>query len=130
MRDKNVSTSIIFTSQYDDGTESFCSHVYDWDTNYPTFNMSKRDHNLYDFSDLDTEELTRLFFLFQKDMGDEPCYIKRVTMTSEICNDLVSEDDMREMRQRHALSKLNQQDIEALGLTNIAVYIKTKFHNA
>lgn len=52
--------------------------------------------------------------------------------TTIVTEDLLDVDDgeLKEMRQRIALSKLTDRDIRALGITNIATYIKTKYHNA
>lgn len=84
-----------------------------------------------DLSDRSDTERLEMFMGFQEYYDDVNAEIVRVVTTVET-EDLtdVDEGDYREMRQRIALKKLNENDIKALGIVNIATYIKTKYHNS
>jgi hypothetical protein len=70
-----------------------------------------------------------VFEAFQKANRLKSCEFVRIT-TSEIIDDFLEGDErLREVRQMAAISKLTESEIKALDLTNIAVYIKTKYHN-
>lgn len=82
----------------------------------------------YDFSGHDNEELFDFFEIFQDDHPDFD--IELIEMTT-IVKDIMDENDLfKELRQKAALRKLTEPEIKALGITNIAVYIKTKYHKA
>lgn len=129
MNSVHVTESVVFTSTFENHIVTYCNHVYDADSSYPTFNMASSERNAYNFQDYDPAEMMRLFYYFCQENPDRVCNIRRAKITVEIDNDVVDEQQMREVRQRLAIEKLNEQDIEALGLTKVAVYIKTKFHN-
>lgn len=84
-----------------------------------------------DVSSFTDEHRLEMFMGFQEYYDDVDAEMVRIKTTVEV-EDLtdVDEGEYREMRQRIALKKLTESDIRALGIVNIATYIKTKYHNA
>ena len=82
----------------------------------------------YDFCGHEDEEVFNFFEIFQD--GHPDFDIELVEMTT-IIKDVMDDNDLfKELRQKAALRKLTDAEVKALGITNIAVYIKTKYHKA
>ena len=125
-----VTERIVFQFIDSDDDVGYASYVYDQDTDHPMFNTTFSAKEAFNFSHLETDDLVRLFYYFSVEIDGCPCEIVRTRTTVETLPVEINEDKMREIRQRIALKKLNHKDVEVLGLTNVATYIKTKYHNA
>lgn len=112
-----------------DGDEGYVSYVYDSASRDPTFNTTYNLNDAGDMSNHSYAEMTRLFYHYQREIDYATCHIKKIKTIMEVEEIGIDDDEMREIRQRIAIGKLNETDIKALGITNIATYIKTKFHN-
>lgn len=83
-----------------------------------------------DYSDQSKERIAEILEAFQDQNVDHECEVVRITMKTTIEDIMENDDVFKELRQRGALAKLSEKEIKALNLTSIAVYIKTKYHNA
>lgn len=124
-----VKERVLFSFEDRDGDIGYVSAIYDRRRSKPEFSTSYDIAYAEHISD-DPDELLKLFYHFASEYEDYPCKLIRVTETTEMAEMEINDDEMREVRQRIALSKLNEGDIKALGIGNIATYIKTKFHGS
>ena len=83
-----------------------------------------------DFDGHSEEYIFNVFEQFTEEANGKEVELVRITTVTQT-EDLMADDEkFKELRQKAALSKLSEAEIKALGLTSIAVYIKTKYHNA
>lgn len=83
-----------------------------------------------EYIEKNTSEIVDVYYhLIKMCGGKDNVRFERVNM--EIRYDNISLDDgvYLEERRRKAIGKLRTEDIEALGVGDIATYIKTKYHN-
>lgn len=129
MHEKTHTSTVIRYKDYDN------DHIYvgtvstgSYDSLY--INESYTLEDAFDFSDQDSEYIVSIYDQFQRDNPSFECEVVRITVKTTIEDVMDGSDVYKELRQKTALSKLTEKEIKALGLTNIAVYIKTKYHNA
>lgn len=82
-----------------------------------------------DFDDYELDYVIEVYEQFQNENINSTVEIVRIKTITYI-EDVMNEGEFKEIRQKNALAKLTEDEIKALGLTNIAVYIKTKFHDS
>lgn len=83
-----------------------------------------------DFVDDSVETIANVYNQFQDENPGRDCEVVRITTETTIEEIMEDDDTFKELRQKTALAKLTEKEIQALGLTSIAVYVKTKYHNA
>lgn len=105
--------SDVSTNSYD---ELFISEAY-------SFEEAK------DFDEYELDYVMEIYEQFQEENSNSTIEIVRMKTITYI-EDVMDDGEFKEVRQKNALAKLTEDEIKALGLTNIAVYIKTKFHDA
>lgn len=116
-------------------TDSDGDYVY-LESTYPDHDGDMRVTSCYrineamDLSGMNDESIFSIYQSFQSYYEDEACEVVRITVKTTVENLFEDNDEYREARQQVALKKLNEHDIKVLNLTNLAVYIKTKYHNA
>ena len=75
----------------------------------------------------DVESIIKAYHKLTKRHGEVE-FVK-IHITQEITSVDLSADDFMEERRKVALAKLTKEDIEALGVKDLAVLSKLKFHN-
>lgn len=83
-----------------------------------------------DFGDQPKELITQVYDQYQKENDEREVELVRITVKTTVEDITEDDEEFKELRQKSALAKLSERDIKALGIVPIAVYIKTKFHNA
>lgn len=83
-----------------------------------------------DLSDQPKELITQVYDQYQKENEEREVELVRITVKTTVEDITEDDEEFKELRQKSALAKLSERDIKALGIVPIAVYIKTKFHNA
>lgn len=83
-----------------------------------------------DFGEQPKELITQVYDQYQKENDERDVELVRITVKTTVEDITEDDEEFKELRQKSALAKLSERDIKALGLVPIAVYIKTKFHNA
>lgn len=77
----------------------------------------------------DPQEIVKCYdWVAQGMRPSQPLELVRVSVTSEVEQIGMENEAILEERRRVALSKLNRQDIEALGVSHLASYSKLKYH--
>lgn len=116
-------------------TDSDGDFVY-LESTYPDHDGDMRVTSCYrineamDLSGMDQDHIFDVYQAFQSYYEDTVCEVVKITVKTTVENLFEDNDEYRETRQRVALKKLNEDDIKILNLTNLAVYIKTKYHNS
>lgn len=114
----------------DDGDYVYVSGVNDHDYSelyvYDAYTLE----DAMNFDGEGEERLMDVCQAFQTQHDDKDCEIVRITTTTVIEDIMEDSETFKELRQKNALAKLSEKEIKALNLVPIAVYIKTKFHNA
>lgn len=82
-----------------------------------------------DFVNESKESILEAYLTFQRENREHVVELAKVTVQYTVEDVLENDQDLKELQQQIALSKLSEQDIKVLGLLPIAIYIKTKFHN-
>lgn len=127
--DENYSiTTIRFTDS--DGDFVYLESAYPDHDGDMRVSSCYRINEAMDLSSMTQESIFEMYQAFQSYYADEACEVVRITVKTTVENLFEDNDEYKETRQRVALKKLNDQDIKILNLTNLAVYIKTKYHNA
>lgn len=123
-------SKLVIMFDYEDGDFGYLSGVYENTQGEMQVSTGYELEDATDLSNHTKEDIYELFLKFQEFHEDYDCELVRIT-TKVTVEDVETDDDtIKELRQKFALSKLNERDIKALGIANIATYIKTKFHNA
>jgi hypothetical protein len=124
-------TKLVICFKDEDDDFAYITHVYiDGNDEYQTTNCYDFEDAL-DLSPYSQTELVKIYRSFFETYGDDyDCEIVNITKTIKIAPYETEDDTIKELTQKHALSKLTEREIRALGIVNIATYIKTKFHNA
>lgn len=97
--------------------------------NYPpTLRQGYHSANPIDVDDAETVVRTyqRLVALYGM---DNVTVVRLQVLVRETTMDLLDKDEFMEERRKVALSKLQSDDIEALGLQKLATYNKLRYHN-
>lgn len=113
-----------------DGDYVYVSRVSDNHEGGYYINVAYNLDEAYDFVNTDKEELMKILEGFQDYYDDMDCEVVKITIRTTTEDIMMDDPEFKELRQKHALDKLTEKEIKALGLVPIAVYIKTKFHNA
>jgi hypothetical protein len=112
-----------------DGTYTYMGAP--WEDSYgdQRFGSEYTFEDAFDLSESSNGEVMDFLEKYQDENEGFDCELVKITISTEI-EDLMEDDpEFKELRQRAALKKLTEAEIKALGITNIAVYIKTKYHN-
>jgi hypothetical protein len=121
--------TVITTIRYKDCDGDYVYLASSWkDIDEWRVNSAYQIEEAQDVSEMSSDEQMELYIAFSEYYEGEAVELVRITTTIEE-DDLtdVDEGEYRELRQRIALRKLNDTDIRALGIMNIATYIKTKY---
>lgn len=113
-----------------DNTYTYLGPPYDDSYNPMDFSSQYSFEEAEDLSNRSRVEMMQIFEKFQDENVGFDCELVKITVSTKVEDEFIDDEVLKELRQRAALKKLTDSDVKALGLTNIAVYIKTKYHNA
>jgi hypothetical protein len=126
----SVETKVVCRFIDEDKDVCCISYVYRTACGDLEFSTSYGIEEAMDLSEFSEEEQYDLFMRFQEQNSDYDCEFIKLTVTTKVENMMEGNDTLKELRQKHALSKLTEREVKVLGLSSIATYIKTKYHNA
>lgn len=129
MSEENFERTIFRYMCPDDQVWFYCSYVArysdgDWCFS-STRNLSEAV-NVFDSYSVNEDCLFEALMAYGEYAESTDVEIAKMNITIDA--KAVDSDMIREAKQRIALKKLNNADIEILGLSSLATYIKTKYH--
>ena len=129
MREDSI-TALVIRYKYYDGEYVYVGGLHTGNYDVPSIADAYSFEDAMDFSEQPKELITQIYDQFQNENEERDVELVRITVKTTVEDITEDDEEFKELRQKSALAKLTERDIKALGLVPIAVYIKTKFHNA